>query len=265
MTPSFKLGGFFSPVSELKSLPPKDYPVFLDWGDNLPNMTAITVVHTPEGFVVGTDGLRQDTLGPNRDSQKLFCFKSDGVCLGYAWCGHTMVRDDNNPDTTFFDFISATEPILRQVCSANYVDWAGFIHIFRALLQIKVNNSTAQGIDWVADFNCKNIARMLLAGYVKGQSVLVEIKVEQINFKPCVSAGWLQLPESLIPFSGCNDVEMDNGLDRRPKNPEDAQSLIHEYMKRCVDNPNCKGLYGGTILVARITADAFTWMGGPEQ
>lgn len=228
-------------------------------------MTAIAVAHTSEGFVVGADGLRQDTLGPNIDGQKLFGFKNDDVCLGYAWCGHTLVRNDNNPDTVFFNFISVTEPILSRVCSANYVNFAGFICIFRNLLQDEINRSTSQEIDWVADFNGKKIARMLLAGYVKGESILVQIKVEQISSVPYVSAGLLELPKTLMSFSGCNDVKMDNGLDRCPENSNDAQYLIHEYMKRCVENPNCKGLYGGTIAVAKITPDKFIWMSPPRE
>jgi hypothetical protein len=259
-----KLGGFFCP-GELKLPPPKDHPVFLDWGDNLPDMTAIAIVHTPDGFVIGADGLRQILRGPTIDGQKLFRFEEGNVYLGYAWCGNTVIWDDDDPDTIYFDFRSSTAPILKEICSKNYVDWVGFIHCFRALLQIQIDQST-KARNWVAEFEDKSIARMLLAGYVKGDPVLVQIEIKRIDSERCVSAGWLPLPKSLLPFSCCSDITMDNGLERTVENSKDGQSVIHEYMERSASNPNCEGLFGkGTILVAKITPNSFTWLDGPIE
>jgi hypothetical protein len=226
-------------------------------------MTAIAAVHTSEGFVVGADGLRQSTLGQMLDGQKLFSFESRDICLGYAWCGHTVVWDDDNPSLIFFDFRAATEPILKLVALSDYVDFEGFVHNFRTILAVQITSSTLQGRDWVADCD-KKIARMLLIGYLQGEPFLAQVKVEKIKSEACVSFGLLVLPKTLIAFSGCESVTAENGLDRLPKSPEDARLLIHEYIKRCVDDPNCRG-YGGTVHVAKITPDAFIWMNGPAS
>jgi hypothetical protein len=262
-----KIGGIFSPIWDLKITYPKDYPIFLDWGGDSPDMTAIAAVHTLEGFVVGADGLRQIVNGPALDDQKLFSFESKDIHLGYAWCGTTFMWDETNPDTVLFDFRSATESILRSFDFTKNADFAGFVHNFREILTKRIEWSLNQnsGRNWLAKFDSDKIARVLWIGYFKGEPAVAEVKVGRIESELCVSVSHLVLPKTVSAFSGGECAGSEGDLEREPKDSEDARLLIHEFIKRCIDHPNCKGKYGGTVHIAKITPKDFTWMDFPKN
>lgn len=52
--------------------------------------------------------------------------------------------------------------------------------------------------------------------------------------------------------------------ERSPESPEDARLLIHEYIKRCEDVPNCNGI-GRPAHIAKITSKDFAWIGSPKN
>ena len=228
-------------------------------------MTAIAVVSRPEGFVIGADGLRQTT---NRSvvtdkAQKIFGFRTEKTTLAYAWCGQIVFWNEDDHAQVFFDFDAATKPALT-VASLMALDLNGFTENVRMTFQTLLMESNRTNPDWVAAANAGSMARMLAVGYFNHESFLLEIKVQQVNSLPFVSAHRLVPSNDLRAFSGHPSVAPDERLKRVPDNVEDARNLIHEYIQRCADSPEFNDI-GGRTHIALVSPDSFDWIDAPEN
>ena len=81
---------------------------------------------------------------------------------------------------------------------------------------------------------------------------------------PSVSVRRLLTSDDLSVFSGHPSVLPDERLKRVPDSVEDARNLIHEYIQRCADSPECKDI-GGRIHVALVSAESFNWIDAPHN
>jgi hypothetical protein len=199
------------------------------------------------------------------EGQKLHDFESGGICLGYGWCGQTTVWDEEDHDSIFFNFSAVTKPILELVSQSESTDFRDFANNFRDILAMQITRSILLKGNWVARSDSESIARMLLFGYFKGYPSLAEIKVERVGSMPLVSANPLVPPEQPTVFSGCLSMSILNDLNLFPKTSEDAAFLIREYMRRSIDNPDCKTIVGGTVHIAKVTPTTFTWIDRPKN
>jgi hypothetical protein len=247
-----------------------DYPLQLlrtnlILGDNETNMTAIAVVSMPEGFVIGADGLRQTVQRSvvTDQAQKVFGFQTEKITLAYAWCGQTVFWNEDDPAQVFFDFGAVTKSALT-IASLIALDLNGFAESLRATFLTLLNQSNQIYPGWIASANAGSMARMLAVGYFKHEPFLLEIKVQQVNLLPFVSAHRLVPSNDLRAFSGHPSVAPDERLKRVPDNVEDARNLVHEYIQRCADSPECKDI-GGRTHVALVSPNSFDWIDAPEN
>jgi len=228
-------------------------------------MTAIAVVSMPEGFVIGADGLRQTTQQSivTDKAQKIFDFQTEKITLAYAWCGQIVFWNEDDHEQIFFDFGGTTKPILH-LASLMASDLSGFIETLRMtfLTQLMRSNQTNPG--WIGSANAGSMARMLAVGYFNHDPFLLEIKVEQVNLLPLVTAHQFMPSTDLRAFSGHPSVAADDELKRIPNTVEDARNLVHEYIQRCADSIECTGI-GGRTHVALVSADSFRWIDAPNS
>jgi hypothetical protein len=247
-----------------------DYPLQLlrtklILGENETNMTAIAVVFMPEGFVIGADGLRQTTHRSvvTDKAQKIFGFQTEKTTLAYAWCGQTVFWNEDDHSQVFFDFEAATKPALT-LASLMALDLNDFAENLRMTFLTLLMQSNQTNPGWVAAANAGSMARMLAVGYFNHEPFLLEIKVQQVNSLPFVSGHRFVPSNDLRAFSGHPSVAPDERLQRVPDNVEDARNLIHEYIQRCADSPECKDI-GGRTHVALVSLDSFDWIDAPEN
>jgi hypothetical protein len=255
-----RLGGIYEADYPLQLLRTK-----LVLGKNETNMTAIAVVSMPEGFVIGADGLRQttDRSVVNNKSQKVFGVQSEKLNLAYAWCGQTVFWNEDDASQIFFDFRAATEPVLGEA-SLIATDLNSFSENVRATFEILLLKSNEANTGWVSAANAGNMARMLVTGYFERKPFLFEIKVQQVDLLPFVSVHQFMPSNDLRVFSGHPSVASDERLKRIPTSVEDARNLVHEYIQKCADSPECKDI-GGRIHVALVSPDSFNWIDAPEN
>jgi hypothetical protein len=254
----FKLGGIYGPDYS----PPPNSEFAFRRRNTIVDMTAIAAVFLPEGFVIGADGLRQTTSKSKvtEEGQKVFRFTNDKITLAYAWCGHTVVWNEDDHSQVFFDFSKETDLALKDSLVADNLK--DFSYKFCSLLQTRLNYSNWVNNGWVADFPGEKMARMLIGGYFSGQPFVAEIEVTQKSLMPSVSAIPLIPETKLRAFSGCRHVTVESDLTREPQNTSDARNLVHKYIQRCIDNPQCDGI-GGRIHIALVTSDSFAWLDPP--
>lgn len=247
-----------------------DYPLQLlrtnlVLGKNETDMTAIAVVSMPEGFLIGADGLRQTT---NRSvvtdkAQKVFGFQTDKITLAYAWCGQIVFWNEDDRTQIFFDFEAVTKPALT-LASLMALDISSFAESLRLTFLTLLTESNQTYSGWIASANAGSMARMLAVGYFSDEPFVLEIKVRQANSLPVVSVHRLVPSNDLRAFSGHPSVTADETLKRTPHSVEDATNLIHEYIQRCADSPECKDI-GGRTHVALVSPDSVSWITPPED
>jgi hypothetical protein len=246
-----------------------DYPIQLlrtqlVLGENETSMTAIAIVFMPESFVIGADGLRQTTDKSKTiyDAQKIFKFQTEKITAAYGWCGHTVVWNEDNPEQVFFDFGAVTGPILT-IASLLALDIDGFVENVRARLLAHLMQSNDMYTGWISAAKPGSVARMLVAGYFNLDPFSFAIDVNQINLLPSVTARRFNPSNDLRVFSGHPSTAEDESLKRVPVDVEDARNLVHEYIQKCIDNPECKDI-GGRTHVAVVSPNSFDWIDAPE-
>jgi len=234
-------------------------------GENETDMTAIAVVSMPEGFVIGADGLRQtvDRLVVNDKAQKIFSFQTEKIVLAYAWCGHTVCWNGDNPAQIFFNFMADTEQTLTLASLAE--DLSAFIKSIRDIFQTLLLKSNQVYPGWATSVQDESIARMIVAGYFNRESFLLEVKVQEVNSFPFVSVQRLVPSNQLKAFSGHLVATSDDAaLTRVPSDVGDARNLVFAYIQKCGDSSESKNV-GGRTHVALVSPDSFDWIDAPEN
>jgi hypothetical protein len=231
--------------------------------DNV-GMTVIAAIRLPDGFVVGADGRRLmfDGSVATNSAHKLFCLHNHNVTLAYGWCGHTVVWGGDNPKKEYFNFPVIARPIL-EIASWLAPDLSRFIRFTCTSLLSCLWDSHRVNGHWVEDCLSDNIARMLVAGYFKGDPFSLGVNVQRRGVSPVVFTDNFVIGSTLTVFSGPPTVEADDMQDRHPANADDARNIICEYVQRCDSDISCSG-FGGRPHVAVVTPDSFRWIEAPE-
>lgn len=221
-------------------------------------MTAIVSVFTPDGFVIGADGRRIDSLNDiivSESVQKIFPFESTRIRLAYAWCG--LLRAVNKDMALMFDLHAYTDTILKVAANLAGQDFSLFLDMFIEGLR-RVSPSQ------ITNMPKEELARVILVGYWWDQPFSAKIELNYPN-------GVLTLREEFdIPaqyqmniFSGAESV-FPKYKDAQPQSDEEAIEFVQKYIRDCADSiaPDCAGI-GGHIHIAQVKPQEFTWFVRP--
>ena len=216
-------------------------------------MTAIVVVHTPDGYVIGADGRQIDSktgIIESDKAQKIFSFESETVRLAYAWTGSTELYAEDQ--TCIYDLGRATERILPSVELFGRSSWAEFISRFcdglKTQLPACIENPP------------KELAKIILVGFFRGVSCQAEVRVLYPNsfFQPQVR---IQSPSghAMRVFAGAESTYSRYQL-LRPQNNAEAVRFVREYILDCIESreEDCQAI-GGHLHIATVTPSGFLW------
>jgi hypothetical protein len=231
-------------------------------------MTAIVSVYTPDGFIVGADGLRMNSSGTvvSETAQKLFPFQSKDTQLLYSWCGTTQFYDRDG--ACIFDFISQSEPLLTAAILYAHADFAAFLQFVKAGLYVLLRQSRLikRGDSFQINLNSE-LARMLITGYFKGEPCMADIGIDLENgvlVPPVIRRVNLPLHGLRDVFSGSKKA-FEPFEDIYPINREEAISFVCDYIQACINGPDPGQAYGGRIHVAELTPVGFAWVKCPAS
>jgi hypothetical protein len=232
------------------------------------DMTAIVSVYTQDGFIVGADGLRISTRGDivSTSAQKLFPISDRNAELIYGWSGTTQFFGHDGQ--CIFDFLSQTEPLMRAACLYAHTDFAAFLRfICTGWYVLLMQSKLTKGGDTFPIKLDREIARLLIAGYFKGEPCVADIGVRHDNGTltlPVVQRMSLPLQASRDVFSG-SKTAFEPFKETYPQNRDDAVNFVRSYIQACVDKPDPGQSYGGHIHIAELDPSGFRWIIAPQM
>src|SRR5258708_462742 len=203
-------------------------------------MTAIVVVHTADGFVIGADGRRFDSktgIFETDDARKVFLFESEAVRLAYAWTG-TIAASDK--DGLVYNLQAASEEILPQAAKSDGSNFASFVSVCCTALAAKLPVQ-------ITNMPKAELARGIFVGYFTGEAFSLQIRI----LYPCSVR--MALPQIHFPaqyhksiFSGAESAFSSKYANWNPQSGAEASKFVREYIQDCVDssNPDCAGIGG---------------------
>jgi len=221
-------------------------------------MTAIVVVHTADGFVIGADGRRFDSVTgtfKTDNAKKVFLIESEKIRLANAWTASTQASDTNG---LVYDLLAASEEMLPLVVKSDSHNFASFISAFCSALATKLPRQ-------MTNMPKEELARGVFAGYFQGQPFSAHIQVlYPLTFL-------MVLPEVHFPvqyhkaiFSGAESIFSSKYADWNPQSGTEASKFVEEYIRDCSDssNPDCAGI-GGHIHIAELKPKQWQWIIAP--
>lgn len=243
-----------------------NYPVLYCGNKELPDMTVIPAVWSPEGFAIAADGLQFQTYPPARTdhAQKIFHTPfRDGTGFAYA-CAGTCHFGFQSGRT--FDFLEATKRVTDDLAStpfpddpADYFNEIGK-RLFQELVYPMDGSESATNLDLAE-------SRLLFVGYANGSPLWAELVFSNsgTRFAPPVLARVHYSPRYFLLFAGSNTVfeQMQTaGKLFQPLYLSEAIDMVRTYVQTCVDSnasiPDCAN-FGGHIHVVTVTKDGFSW------
>lgn len=235
-------------------------------------MTAIVSTYTPDGFVIGADGLRADQNGAAIETaKKIFAVKTRKFAIAFAWRGN--VRFSAKDDQSILDFSEISKEALHYAGQPSVSGFPEFLGHFCDALQALILLATGPSLTINPSIlrDSSELASALLVGYFDGEPCSGEIMVRH-------SRGRIEKPfvqklgvSPLNIFSG--SLSMWNRFRPEGRVEEDELlsaeggiKVVREYMQLCVENrgidPECSDI-GGHIHIVRVTPDRFIWIEPP--
>jgi hypothetical protein len=230
------------------------------WGNQVyySAVTAIVVIHTSEGFIIGADGRRMDSVTKTieiENARKVFLFESGAIRLSYAWTGTTQAFGTGGP---VYDLLAATKEVLPLVASGSK-DFVPFLSEFCKALSTRLPLQ-------MTNMPKEELARVILVGYFQGKSFSAQIQVlYPLSFL-------MVYPEVQFPaqyqktiFSGAESI-FPSYAGRNPQSGAEAINFVREYIRECADsaNPDCVGI-GGHIHIAEVKPEQSRWVIEPSS
>jgi hypothetical protein len=251
------------------------YPV--SWGMIMP--TAIVSVYTPEGFLIGADGMRRDQrTGEVKDleARKIFFIEHDELVFAYGWAGGTGILSAEGESA--FSFLNVSCEVgntLRPLPEDSFIDYAQdfFGEVVSRLKAAKDSGRITRYPTAAKSFYGEDrIAGALLVGYFRGRPSRAQVEFAHINqnlLPPKMSeAIYGNVPSDFKIFTG-SAMTYDEIKSTRSKPPEslsDGAKLIRGYIEACIRNQarfdDCQDI-GGRIHIAAVTPQGRKWMDPP--
>lgn len=218
-------------------------------------MTAIVSVHTPDGFIIGADGRRFDSVVrkvASETAKKIFLFESDQIRLAYAWTG---MIEASGP-TGGYNLQDISEAILLRALSSGH-DFNALISAFCAelckYLPIGFSNLPS---------NPYELARVMFVGYFKGQPCSAQIVISYVDSVLSPNSE-VQIPAQYhkTVFSGAESIYSSKYQQWQPFCRAEAISFVTTYIQECIDSPNpdCAGI-GGQIHLGEVQPEGISWI-----
>ncbi len=235
--------------------------------------TAIVSAYTPEGFVIGADGLRREGRTRNPVSEtatKIFSIEDDDKILAHAWAGATNLF--NLEGKSFFDVLRESAKVGKILASPHIDGFAEYVGLFMDTVHQRLLSANT-GDRLSGDLNLfpkgEEVARVLFVGYFNGipyraQSAIVHR--DYVLIGPRLSE-FRQAPVDFNVFSGSAVMleKFKPRLTDAPNTLSQAATLVRDYIQTCIDNQHdreCEDI-GGHIHIAAVTPKHFEWITAP--
>lgn len=255
-------------------------------------MTAIGIVGTASGFIIGADGrvrLDEQTRAAaspellekeTDDAQKIFEIKDKDRTLAYAITGSVG-------DPAGFDFVKTMRDNIAALTSRQFDDCEKYLRILSGKVNRVMNEAKQDGtlrefpqVHQVEQSTAWKIVDVFFGGYFKGFPCLSvvhffhfhqssQFRVRQYPYQFSWISGSDVVRASMYDQQGCpveNSPFMEY-VKKLPANPTltDAKEYIKGYIEACksplalqMDEAICKGI-GGHVHIAEVTLDGFKW------
>jgi len=246
--------------------------------------TGIVLFYTPQGFVIGADGLEKTTGGviTSTTTQKLFPLNK---ALAFAMSGFRSVCSAQGDKK--LDFQSLVRITFVEKLRSQGQDFFAFAEAAADSINQQLAKLKAQGrfATYHDEDGAGTISKVFLAGYYAGLAKATLITFSHSNQAlrdPQIRRGeiepgfyayvgpervWNQLKLQGDPlFLAYRDAVFDRLLSEFGPNPAEAQTMITRFLQACTDPavqakyPECRSI-GGRIHVATITSKrGFQWV-----
>jgi hypothetical protein len=233
--------------------------------------TAIVSVYTPEGFVIGADGLRREAgtgAVVTKTARKIFFARASNAVLAYAWAGQPILNLLTSLGSSYFDFLPVSAQIANFMESAPIHSFEEYVKRFletfyQRLLSANDGEKLTGDLDILP--KAELIARVLFVGYFEGLPYRAEGSIrrrQDVLIEPDVEAR--TAPRDFKVFSGSKLMAQKFAFAPpcAPDSLHRASALVHEYIQRCIDNPEqdaeCESI-GGHIHIAEVTPRGYKW------
>ena len=250
------------------------YEAVFGGGDALhyPDMTAIACAYTPEGFVVGADGLRTDARTGQEvtnDAQKIFPISHPNFRGIHAWAGSSWLFSLDGCPFIFSEEVQHLMKDSSRVAIDSVSDYV--MNLGSGIYQRLLTFNCGAVIRDTKLASKNEIARGLFVGYVGSRAWRVQISFPYQNglLLPPVLAEICENPPNFCIFSGSalswRDLQPHVS---EPQSLEEAAELVRTYIQFCADKRHeygdCKNI-GGHIHIAAITPEKTGWIDQPNQ
>lgn len=215
-------------------------------------VTAIATVYTPDGFVIGADGLAIDSVSgeASKNVRKILTLENGSTRLAYAWTGTTQTFDRNGKCHYDLDTLSmAVVPL-----AVRSVDFPAFLTFVCASLQ--------KGLPQIENCPKTELARVRFVGYFQGIPCSGNIVIAHSSGLLTPRSDQVSVPASYHKrvFSGAQSVfsKYSNWV---PDSESQAIDFVRSYIQECIDSsePDCAAI-GGHLHIAKITPSCLSWV-----
>jgi hypothetical protein len=236
-------------------------------------MTALVSVYTPEGFVMGADGLRMDANGADVTdaAQKIFPIAHPNLIGHHAWAGTTSLLFLGKPQ---FNFSEESQDLMKELSNTPVTSLSDYVSRLGAALYQRLLASAGPVIPNIRTATENVVVRGVFAGYVDGGAGRVQILFPHQNgvlspprLTEVSEAGALS---GFCIVSGSKLIwnEMKSRGISEPTSLVEAAHLIYSYIHLCADKrheyPDCKNI-GGHIHIVASTSEKTWWMESPRD
>ncbi len=244
--------------------------------------TAIVKISTDSGFIIAADGRQCFVAGQTRTinsetEQKIFPVLAPGRTLACALMGSVSNADKS------FDLATESRKTAALLCSKRFKNLHNYAEAFARL--VKENVTTAREDGRLGAYQEETVAKMILAGYFRGERCSCSMTFAHHNQILCspifddYSRGDTALgsrfwgseivgklvfktdDQRFAPYRG-------KGSPNRSTSLSDAAEIAGDYIKACSESADidpCCAYIGGHIHIAKITpANGFEWVIPPR-
>lgn len=251
---------------QAKSHIPFHCDVFCKERGKSPEMTLISAVWSPQGFAISADGREVSTNleKPPEDVQKIFYTSfANETGFAWAWVGYVEVEFVSGRS---YDLKEITRRVMAELPDNAYLDEpeSYFERIAnRIFYELPTDIDVSHGTD----------DEVIFVGYLAGKPLWAEIVFQhrEGGFLPPIVIEPKISPRNFYAFSGSKTIckrMKESGKLSQPLDLSEAVTAVHEYAKTCVESqasvPDCRE-FGGTVHIATVTNNGFTWIIEPAK
>lgn len=256
--------------------------------------SAIGMIYTNEGFVVGADGRkrRSDGVILTDSAQKIFPIKQPGIAVAYALAGSVAMTPNETDTTVVFDVVTEIANTLPVVLASDAKTLRDYVFALCAPVEAKLSDLKANGgIERLPSDELTGesvICRIFFNGYYRGtpSRVIATFSHDNQTMQPTDVSSYPLYAGTVIGYGSKVIADMLTSSSRsgtwvdsyryRPRNARAVlrsegiamvkANIMASSDPRAVelDPTPCRGI-GGHMVIATVTRnDGFQWVKGHE-